>query len=115
MSETITQLILNRVNSFIFISTADYIGDYLLSRRTRSTDDDYLTISKQKQPTLPESQKHAFHGGERAILYGIVEDLLATFGMDGRACLLRAMCEVHSMKSLNRLGLFGEIAKLFFT
>lgn len=107
------------INFCLFVSTADYIGDYLLSRRTRSTDEssgaDYLTISKQKQPTLPENQKHAFHGGERAILYGIVEDLLATFGMDGKACLLRAICEVHSTKSLNRLGLFGEIAKLFFT
>lgn len=98
-----------------FVFTADYIGDYLLSRRARSTEDDFMTISKQKQPTLPESHKHAFHGGERAILYGIVEDMLTTFGMDGKACLLRAICEVHSMRSLNRLGLFGEIAKLFFT
>lgn len=74
-----------------------------------------MTISKQKQPTLPDTQKNAFHGGERAILYGIVEDLLSTFGMDGKACLLRAICEVHSMTALHRLGLFGEIAKLFFT
>lgn len=74
-----------------------------------------MTISKEKNPTLPDKHKHALHGGERAILYGVVEDLLTTFGMNGKACMLRAICEIHSKKSLEHLGLFGEIAKLFFT
>ncbi|PSN36597.1 hypothetical protein C0J52_15609 [Blattella germanica] len=44
----------------------------------------------------------------------MVEDLLANFGMDGKACLLRAICEVHG-QSLHHFGLIGEIVKLFFT
>lgn len=50
----------------------------------------------------------------RALLYIVVEDLLANFGMDGKACLLRAICEVHG-QSLHHFGLIGEIVKLFFT
>ncbi|XP_026685435.1 uncharacterized protein LOC103517599 [Diaphorina citri] len=51
----------------------------------------------------------------KALLYTVVEDLLANFGMDGRACLLRAICEVHAHNYLHRFGLMGEILKLFFT
>lgn len=97
---------------------ADYIGGYLTSRKARSLEDDqsdFMTIASEKAPTLPDTHKHAFHGGERAILYGIAEDILATFGMNGKACMLRTICEIHSKKSLEHLGLFGEIAKLFLT
>lgn len=98
---------------------ADYIGDYLTSRKARSIEEedgsDFMTITSTKAPTLPEPQKHAFHGGERAILYGIAEDFLSTFGVDGKACLLRAICEIHSKKTLDHLGFIGEVAKLFFT
>ncbi|XP_061393491.1 uncharacterized protein LOC133329007 [Musca vetustissima] len=65
-------------------------------------------------PQLPERFKHIFHGGERVILYGVVEDFLATFGMNGKACLLRTICEVHS-RSVDHFGVFGEMAKLFLT
>lgn len=61
---------------------------------------------------LPENHKYIFHGGERAILYVLLEDFLNTLGMDGKACLLRAICEVHS-KSLRHFGLVGEIMKVF--
>jgi len=97
---------------------ANYIGDYLTSRKARSINEEtvnFMTIAESKTPTLPDSHKHAFHGGERAILYGIAEDFLSTFGMDGKACLLRTICEVHSKKSVDHLGFIGEIAKLFFT
>lgn len=98
---------------------ADYIGDYLTSRKARSIDEengsDFMTITATKSPTLPEQHKHAFHGGERAILYGIAEDLLSTFGVDGKACILRTICEIHSKKTLEHLGFIGEVAKLFFT
>lgn len=63
---------------------------------------------------LPDEHKHAFHGGERALMYTIVEDFLMTFGMDGKACLLRAICEIHS-KTVDHFGLVGEMMKLFFT
>lgn len=90
----------------------------MTSRKARSIDEEtenFMTIATDKVPTLPDTHKHAFHGGERAILYGIAEDFLSTFGMDGKACMLRAICEIHAKKSLKHLGLFGEIAKLFFT
>lgn len=51
----------------------------------------------------------------RAVLYIIVEDLLTSFGMDGKACLLRAICEVHSHSSIQKFGLIGEIVQLFFS
>lgn len=61
-----------------------------------------------------EVPKNAFHGGERALLYGTTEDMLSTLGLDGRACLLRAICEVHG-HSMSNFGLIGEMLKLFFS
>lgn len=58
--------------------------------------------------------KNAFHGGERALLYGTAEDMLSTIGLDGKACLLRAICEVQG-HPLSNFGFVGEILKLFFT
>ncbi|EFN75762.1 hypothetical protein EAI_09766 [Harpegnathos saltator] len=58
--------------------------------------------------------KNAFHGGERALLYGTAEDMLNTLGMNGKACLLRAICEVQG-HPLSNFGLIGEMLKLFFT
>lgn len=48
----------------------------------------------------------------RAILYGIAEDFLANFGLSGKECLLRAICEVNA-HPLTNFGLLGEIMKLF--
>ncbi|XP_033217435.1 uncharacterized protein LOC117173143 [Belonocnema kinseyi] len=58
--------------------------------------------------------KNAFHGGERALLYGTAEDMLSTLGLNGKACLLRAICEVQG-HPLDNFGLVGEMLKLFFT
>ncbi|XP_008545394.1 uncharacterized protein LOC103569710 [Microplitis demolitor] len=58
--------------------------------------------------------KNAFHGGERALLYITAEEMLSTLGMDGKACLLRAICEVQG-HPLSNFGLIGEMLKLFFT
>ncbi|XKL64398.1 hypothetical protein PGB90_004484 [Kerria lacca] len=81
---------------------ADYVAQFLERKRTARS--------------VPPSPKHSqFHGGERALLYTIVEDLLASFGMDGKACLLRAICEVHSHSSIQKFGLVGEIVELFFS
>ncbi|XP_050074604.1 uncharacterized protein LOC126562203 [Anopheles maculipalpis] len=106
---------------------ADYVSDYMrLQRRKRSissTANDHFKITTnrlddedgdQSVPQLPAEHKHAFHGGERALLYVVVEDFIANFGLDGRACMLRAICEVHS-KSIEKFGLIGEMLKLFFT
>lgn len=107
---------------------ANYISSYLKSRRKRaipngeSVNEDMpykitrnrIEEEEEQLVKLPEEHKHAFHGGERAILYASVEDFLSTFGMDGKSCLLRAICEVHS-KQIAKFGLFGEMIKLFFT
>lgn len=97
----------------------NYIGSYLNSRKKRAAEDSESNVKIASEPVdevdeLPDDQKHVFHGGERALLYGVVEDFISTFGFDGKACLLRAICEVHS-KSVHHLGLFGEMVKLFFT
>lgn len=89
---------------------ADYVYKYLNHRRKR----DLSNHIDNDVPKLPDEHKHAFHGGERALLFTVVEDFLSNFGMDGHGCLLRTICEVHS-KKVERFGLIGEVMKLFFT
>ncbi|XP_012272033.1 uncharacterized protein LOC105695238 [Orussus abietinus] len=79
---------------------ADFIASFI-KRRLQKRD-------------APDAPRNAFHGGERALLYGTAEDMLSTLGMDGKACLLRAICEVHG-HPLDNFGLIGEMLKLFFT
>ena len=43
-----------------------------------------------------------------------VEDFLFTFGLDGKGCLLRAICEMHESPLLG-YGLVGEIINVFLT
>lgn len=86
---------------------ADYIGSLIMHRKGKRS-------AYEKPPEPPPQHKFAFHGGERAILYSVVEDFLENFGMNGKACLLRAICEVHA-HPLKNYGLLGEILKLFFT
>lgn len=95
---------------------ADYVFKYLKHRSKRSIDNEFIKVNgvKDETPKLPESHKDAFHGGERAILYTVLEDFLSQFGLDGHGCLLRTICEVHS-KNVLRYGLIGEFMKLFFT
>ena len=89
---------------------ADYIGSFL-DHRKRSRNKRSL---QDATPQPPEQYKHAFHGGERALLYVVLEEFLESFGMDGKACLLRAICEVHA-HPLKNFGLVGEMLKLFLT
>ena len=60
----------------------------------------------------PTVEPHEIHGGERVLLYEAVEDFLFKFGMDGKACLLRAICEMHESPLLG-YGFFGEVLELF--
>ncbi|XP_055610630.1 uncharacterized protein LOC129757431 [Uranotaenia lowii] len=104
---------------------ADYVSDYMRTRRRKrnvaSYENDNFRIFENTidgndgiTPQLPEEHRHAFHGGERALLYTVVEDFIANFGIDGKACILRAICEVHS-KPVEGFGLIGEMLKLFLT
>ncbi|XP_060660290.1 uncharacterized protein LOC132794072 [Drosophila nasuta] len=102
----------------------EYVSRYLhiqrrkrdLSEQRSSSDEKPFKVREEllNYPELPAGLKHIFHGGERVLLYGVVEDFLATFGMDGKACLLRTICEMHS-RSLDKFGVFGEMTKLFLT
>ncbi|KAL4153151.1 hypothetical protein QTP88_000984 [Uroleucon formosanum] len=83
---------------------ADYVSQLMGGRR-----------STRSVPNLPKPIHWYFQGGERALLFTVVEDLLTNFGMDGKACLLRAICEVHGHKSIHKFGFIGEFLQLFFT
>ena len=47
-------------------------------------------------------------------MYQAVEDLLYKFGLEGKACLLRAICEMHESPLIG-YGFFGEVLELFLT
>ena len=64
-----------------------------------------------REPSIPA---HDLHGGERVVLYRAIEETLFNFGMDGKACLLRAICETHETPLIG-YGLFGEFLHLFLT
>ncbi|CAG7826053.1 unnamed protein product [Allacma fusca] len=59
----------------------------------------------------PESVK----GGERAILVPRIENLLKSYGLDGRGCFLRAVCEVHQTPLISAYGFLGEVLTLLFS
>ncbi|XP_060858271.1 uncharacterized protein LOC132935678 [Metopolophium dirhodum] len=82
----------------------DYVSQLMRGRR-----------STRSVPTLPKPIHSYFQGGERALMFTVVEDLLTNFGMNGKACLLRAICEVHGHKSIHTFGFLGEFIQLFFT
>ncbi|KAH8380209.1 hypothetical protein KR009_009494 [Drosophila setifemur] len=99
----------------------EYVARYLhVQRRKRDISQSgeehpfKVQMEGPKFPELPAGLQHIFHGGERVLLYGMLEDFLSTFGMDGKACLLRTICEMHS-RSLEKFGVFGEMTKLFLT
>ncbi|XP_068212345.1 uncharacterized protein [Palaemon carinicauda] len=53
-------------------------------------------------------------GGDREMLYQIAEEALHNMGLDGKACLLRAICEVFQLPLTNH-GFFGEVLELFLS
>ncbi|XP_044740460.1 uncharacterized protein LOC123301677 [Chrysoperla carnea] len=89
-------------------ATGSLLGSYIRELFSRRKKRDTTPIE------IPEQIRNELHGGERALLFTVVEDLLSNFGMDGKACLLRAICEVHS-HPLHNFGLFGEVLKLFLS
>lgn len=92
-------------------SVADLLGQYIAKMLFHHK---YKRHKRDEAPSVPESHKDAFHGGERALLYLVVQEFLENFGMDGKACLLRAICEIHA-HPLTNYGFVGEIAKLFLS
>lgn len=73
------------------------------------------TLGRRKRSIPdPDIPPHKITGGERAFLYEWVEDYLFTFGMDGKSCLLRAICETHESPLIG-YGLLGEFLEVFLS
>ncbi|XP_042888088.1 uncharacterized protein LOC122263628 [Penaeus japonicus] len=53
-------------------------------------------------------------GGDREVMYKVVEENLESVGLDGKACLLRAICEMFEVPLPNH-GFIGEMLELFFS
>ncbi|CAB4067209.1 unnamed protein product [Lepeophtheirus salmonis] len=62
----------------------------------------------------PNLKPHEIPGGERFTLYQMAEEMLFKFGLEGKSCLLRAICEMHESPLLG-YGFFGEMIELFLT
>ncbi|CAL8093256.1 unnamed protein product [Orchesella dallaii] len=61
------------------------------------------------------SLPHNTPGGDRATLFPQIERFLNSFGIDGRACLQRVVCEVHEIPLKNGFGIFGEFLTMLFS
>ncbi|CAL4153607.1 unnamed protein product [Meganyctiphanes norvegica] len=53
-------------------------------------------------------------GGDREVMFQVVEDYLGLVGLPGKACLLRAICEMFETPLPNH-GFFGDVIELFFS
>lgn len=79
-----------------------------------------FTIDVPYEFTLPNITAENFFKREnigrddRLNLYGVVERLFQRFGLDGRACVLRAVCEKAS-SSLEGAGMLGEVITTILT
>ena len=51
---------------------------------------------------------------DKLFVFQYAENFLFNFGMDGKGCLLRAICETHETPLLGH-GMIGEILELFLT
>ncbi|XP_066975330.1 uncharacterized protein [Macrobrachium rosenbergii] len=70
------------------------------------------TWGRRKREATPSVGNLA--GGDREVLYKIVERSLNSVGIDGKACLLRAICEMF-VAPLDHHGLVGEMLEVFFS
>ncbi|XP_050706834.1 uncharacterized protein LOC126992216 [Eriocheir sinensis] len=53
-------------------------------------------------------------GGDREMMFQIIEDSLHNLGMEGQGCLLRAICEMFQAPLVNH-GFVGEFLELFLS
>ena len=74
----------------------------------------YVIFCKTLKSILNSILQHFTLFFYRVLLYQAVEDLLFKFGLEGKACLLRAICEMHESPLIG-YGFFGEVLELFLT
>ncbi|XP_042876614.1 uncharacterized protein LOC122256175 isoform X2 [Penaeus japonicus] len=71
-------------------------------------------LFRKKRDTFTALPGVNFAGGDREMMYQVVEDTLFNMGMNGKGCLLRAICEMFQFPLKNH-GFFGEVLELFFS
>ncbi|KAK7082296.1 hypothetical protein SK128_024128 [Halocaridina rubra] len=68
----------------------------------------------QRRHTVTRRSDPMYPGGDRDMFYNIIEDTLHNFGLNGKACVLRAICEMFQFP-LDNHGFFAEFLELFFS
>merc|ERR1719342_219376 len=53
-------------------------------------------------------------GGDRELMFQVLEDALGNVGLPGKPCLLRAICEMFETPLMNH-GFVGDVMELFFS
>ncbi|XP_027236644.1 uncharacterized protein [Penaeus vannamei] len=77
----------------------------------------YLDIELPFTIKLPNATQISYSGrmdDDRMGIYSVLIDTLSRFGLNGKSCLLRAVCEVAE-SPLRDDGLFGEIINIVLT
>ncbi|CAL8070921.1 unnamed protein product [Orchesella dallaii] len=69
--------------------------------------------NKRSIMALPPAE--SLHGGDRALIFPKIEEMLGNVGFEGRGCMLRVICEVHEFPLQEGYGLFGDLIAWFFT
>lgn len=77
-----------------------------------NNDSDYKDNVRRSSSSLHEATFRA----ERVTLIPKLENLLGSFGLGGKSCLLRTICESHEFphELHHGYGLLGEVLTLFF-
>ncbi|XP_071535368.1 uncharacterized protein [Panulirus ornatus] len=71
-------------------------------------------LFRKKRETFAPFPGVNWAGGDREMMYQVMEDSLYNVGLNGKACLLRAICEMFQIPLTNH-GFFGEVLELFFS
>jgi len=74
-----------------------------------------LGLTRRRRGLGPEeASTRLTGGGDREQMYEALEHYLETFDLDGKACLLRAICEMQE-KPMRHYSFVGEIFAIFLT
>lgn len=66
--------------------------------------------------TANEARKtESFHFISRRNLYSLIEQKMDVYGLDGRACLLRLICDVSNNNFYESNGVLGNLFHILFT
>ena len=73
-----------------------------------------LTMSSSVKSWLRLQGRLGDTSRDKLFVFQYAENFLFNFGLDGKGCLLRAICETHETPLLGH-GMIGEILELFLT